>query len=324
MHPEWLSRGADYLLESQTKDGSWGVRPHANSMIEPTCYAALAFLSHAKTDSQTAVLDRTVCEQTALKAAQFLAAQQVDGHLTTVPIAAETSWITTLCLLIWSEFEDRFADQIDQACRWLLACRPHTYPVATKPAERILELDTTIAGWSWVQDTFSWLEPTVYAVLALKKCGLARQPRFAEGLRLIQDRQMDNGTWNFGNTTVFGSYYPSQPTATGLGLLAASLWSDKLNALNAQGCDYLETTLPTTRAAASLCWGLLGLEIWNRRPHEDESWLSESFEKSLKRSNSNLQVAYLLLATGELALPVLGLQRAPATYPLSTNEAYHD
>jgi hypothetical protein len=317
MHSEWRSQGADYLLGTQMKDGSWSVRPDANAMIEPTCYAAMALLSQSESDSQHEVFQRA-----AFKAAEFLAARQTNGYVTTVPVAAQTGWITTLCLLIWSEFEDRFKDPIDQACHWLLGTHSATFPIPESKEDRILGHDSTLDGWPWVNGTCPWTEPTVYAVLALRKCGFSGHKRVNEGLRVIRDRQMEDGTWNFGNTTVFGHLYPSQPTATGLGLLA--LWSDTANELHQRGCEYLQTILPTTRSAASLCWGLLGLDIGNRRPESAEIWLSESFAKSRKRSNPILQIAYLLLASGKRALPLLGFQQVPPKNLSPTNEEHDD
>jgi len=120
---------------------------------------------------------------------------------------------------------------------------------------------------------------------------------------------MDDGTWNFGNTFVFGSLYPGQPTATGLGLLSLSLTTDGPTQLHRKSFEYLEALLPTTRAAASLCWGILGLRAWNRRPDASETWLGESYERSRQRSNPVLQIAFLVLASGERALPVLGVSR---------------
>lgn len=90
------------------------------------------------------------------------------------------------------------------------------------PEERspIFDHDTLLRGWSWVENTASWVEPTAYAILSLKGIGLGGHQRVREGETLILDRQCDDGGWNYGNNGVFGESLPSFLGPTGWACLA--------------------------------------------------------------------------------------------------------
>jgi hypothetical protein len=85
--------------------------------------------------------------------------------------------------------------------------------------------DNSLRGWPWIDKTFSWVEPTSWCLLALKK-SLARFPdsrterRIAEAEQLLVDRCCRPGGWNYGNSNVLGQeLHPYVPT-TALALLA--------------------------------------------------------------------------------------------------------
>ena len=65
------------------------------------------------------------------------------------------------------------------------------------------------------QGTFSWAEPTAWALFALKKC-LARgmvisgaDARIRDGEAVLRDRVCATGGWNYGNSNVFGKNLPA-------------------------------------------------------------------------------------------------------------------
>jgi hypothetical protein len=81
--------------------------------------------------------------------------------------------------------------------------------------------DPSIRGWAWIEDTHSWIDPTVMALLALEVTGYREHPRFEEGIRMIMDRQLRQGGWNYGNTMVYGQELRPFPDTTGLALTAS-------------------------------------------------------------------------------------------------------
>lgn len=83
-----------------------------------------------------------------------------------------------------------------------------------------LGFDATIPAWPWVDQTASWVEPTAYALLSLKRSGHGDHPRVAQGEALLRDRQCADGGWNYGNPAVLGAQLESYLPPTGWAVLA--------------------------------------------------------------------------------------------------------
>src|SRR5439155_4953858 len=77
--------------------------------------------------------------------------------------------------------------------------------------------DNKLQGWPWMPDTFSWLEPTAWCLLALKKARAA-PARIAEAEKLIANRTCEPGGWNFGNASAVGQDLRPYVPTTALGL----------------------------------------------------------------------------------------------------------
>jgi hypothetical protein len=84
----------------------------------------------------------------------------------------------------------------------------------------LLGFDTALAAWPWIDGTAPWVEPTAYAVLSLKRAGLAAHPRAIQGQALLLDRQCSDGGWNYGNPAVLGVELESYLPPTGWVTLA--------------------------------------------------------------------------------------------------------
>jgi hypothetical protein len=142
------------------------------------------------------------------------------------------------------------------------------------------------------------------AVLALKREQLSNHPRVVEGLKLIADRAIPSGGWNYGNKLIFGHVLRPQPGPTGMALLAltgsGASWS-----LVGPALAYLEAALPAIRSAPSLAWGLLGLRAWGRYPDLADHWLAEAAGHAFGRSDAALRLAHLLLAAEPETLRIL-------------------
>jgi hypothetical protein len=69
-----------------------------------------------------------------------------------------------------------------------------------------------------VAGTHSWIEPTALGVIALKAAGHERHERVQEAIRMILDRQLPHGGWNYGNTFVFGRELRPMPESSGAAL----------------------------------------------------------------------------------------------------------
>src|SRR5207248_10011981 len=108
------------------------------------------------------------------------------------------SWTTTLATLTLRSIE-REPSSAARGARWRLRQEPGTPgPVASAlyrllPDTRSVKLDARLRGWSWTAGTTGFVEPTAYALLALKRLhpplsGAAVADRIDEAERMIADR----------------------------------------------------------------------------------------------------------------------------------------
>lgn len=302
MDTHWIARLHRELLELRQPGAGWGNRAGGGVYVEPT---ALAVLALAASDS-----DRDVppSRQALIEACDWLVTlQQPDGALGLAAHLPRPRWTTPLAIFAWLA-AGRAQAACSKAVDWLLTVRGGTRATATGTP---FGHDPQIPGWPWVEGTQSWLEPTALAVLALRRAGLAGHARTRDGQRLVRDRAIRTGGWNYGNSTVFGADLRPHPAPTGLALLALAGAEDFDGPLVARGCAYLEKILPATHAAQSLCFGTLALSAWNRRPPEADDWLTRAQESAVRRPDSIAQRAYLLLAAGTRSLELLGVTGGP-------------
>ena len=135
------------------------------------------------------------------------------------------------------------------------------------------------------------------AVTALAAEGLGAHPRVEEGSRLILDRALPHGGWNYGNRRVFGQELRPHPGPTGLALLALAALRHEIRPRSVdQAIGYLIRTLPEVRAPVSLGWGVLGLRAWDAAPAESNQWLVRSHAAHTGRNDAACGLGLLLLA----------------------------
>ena len=295
---QWTIAARDELLSLRERDCGWGYQRATASCVEPTSLAALALRSSAREPAGEAIRE----------AADWLASEQrPDGSLGVSRSQPAPGWMTPYAILVWTAVGVH-VDRTRRASDWLLGQKGTTMAPADDPG-RIAGHDTTLVGWPWVADTHSWLEPTVLAVLALERSGFENHPRVQEGLRLIVNREVDGGGWNYGNKAVFGRALRPQPAPTGLALLALADGRPRDRAID-RAIEYVRRVLPDVRASASLGWGLVGLDAWGERPREGGRWLSEAFATVSGRRDAAPRLAMLLLASSGTALALFGRRSA--------------
>lgn len=203
-------------------------------------------------------------------------------------------WTTGLAVLAWTGARassvTHFETQTENAVNWLLVTRG--LRVAHRPD--VFGHDTSLRGWPWVDETHSWVEPTAYAVLALRAAGVSSHPRVREGVRLLADRAFPKGGWNYGNTRVLGNTLRPFPATTGIALTA--LAGEPRETYIDVSLRYLADELPGIRSPSTLAWGLIGLSAWDARPGDTDAWLADSASRALRREPNALEDALLLLA----------------------------
>ncbi len=287
---DWRKHACQTLKNDRdARVGAWSGHPESAPRVEPTALSALALLCG---DDPPAA--RTIGRQ----AADWLASQQrADGGLPAALGLDASNWPTALAIILWSALELE-TEPRRKACRRLLDASRDATPAAGGRS------DAAPAGWPWVDGTYTWIEPTALAIIALGREGKASHRRVIEGVGMLHDRALGKGGWNAGNKAVFGRELRPQPTATALALLALAAHGDRSDSAG-KAVDYLRTALEHIRSALSLGWGLIALRAWNAYPSQADQWLEEAHELRAERDHSPASLALLLLASSQLGVQLL-------------------
>lgn len=192
-----------------------------------------------------------------------LAASQLqDGSIPLAEDLNNAHWPTALAILAWKS-AGGYENEIKRAAKFLLKTSGlHFSREKNSPNGH----DTSIRGWPWIENTHSWIEPTSIAILALKTTGDAGHERVREAVRMILDRKLPAGGWNYGNTTVFIREFSPAPENTGQALCALSGLVGQCEI--EKSIDYLKKEISTLKTPVSLCWAVFGLCAWSVKINE--------------------------------------------------------
>lgn len=281
-----LAQNLQLLDDDSGSSYGWGYLCGGPSSSEPAALASLALACHGEYDA-------------ARRPAQWLAELQVrDGSVGINASQQRPAWPTSLAILAWNYLDSAnqttcFTEHKDLATGWSLEARG-----TTAPQQAHVGHDTTLTGWSWADNTHSWVEPTAMFVIALQAVGLGDHPRVREAVQLLIDRLLPDGGCNYGNTIVLGqTLLPHvQPTGLTLAALAREGASDPRIEKSLQ---YLERELSGDLATASLCYGLLGLTANGRRPARASDWLATAFDRETAHPSSCYKLALIALASSD-------------------------
>jgi len=114
-----------------------------------------------------------------------------------------------------------------------------------------------LEGWSWIDNSFSWVEPTSWALLVLKQCrarGIVTREtdkRIQDGEATLEQRVCSTGGWNYGDSPTLGHNLPAYVPTTAIALLALQDRRDE--PFVRRSLDYLEEHTenhPSIRALA--------------------------------------------------------------------------
>jgi hypothetical protein len=160
------------------------------------------------------------------------------------------------------------------------------------------DLDTTLVGWPWVANAFGWVEPTAWALLSLSLAGKSDHPRAVEGRRLLEDRCLPEGGWNYGNKIVFDHALMPFWDSTAIATLALG---DYNRGLTNRNLNLLEKSLPEMHSLLTNALTCLCLERFGRK--------TESIRVRIAGILQNLKPEELNLAHWAMSLIALSTKR---------------
>jgi hypothetical protein len=230
-----------FLTSVQNADGGWGYYPGKRSWLEPTCWAAIALGASEAGD----------------RAFRLVRSLQMDsGAWAAGKGVAEASWSGALALLLHGARGSR-DDAYNRGLKWLVDTEGDR---AVKWWQWFLAVHfyniEDIYGWPWREGNFSWIEPTVWGVVALRKALRTHKTdrivkRIAAAEKLIMTKRCRDGGWNQGNPTALGKDLPAYPESTALALIALH-GNPKLDVR--PSLDYLRDALARPQSRSIRAW----------------------------------------------------------------------
>ncbi len=216
--------------------------------------------------------------------------QLSDGRVVIAKDHPDAYWPTPMAILAWQRFPNS-ESPLAKAVKFLI----QTTGVHWEKSENdVVGHDTLIPGWPWIDSTHSWVTPTAQSMIALTVAGFGDHERVLAGKRLLVDRQIPQGGWNYGNTSVLGQELRPFPETTGIALNAlAGRVSREVVQIS---LDYVLREVPKLRTPLSLAWAILGLKAWHLGPEHALEWIITTLERGTRYGGYDTSSLCVLLA----------------------------
>ncbi|MGN6716585.1 MAG: hypothetical protein ACTHLX_04255 [Candidatus Binatia bacterium] len=291
-----MDQAVTFLNQSQNSDGGWGAIAGKQSNTESTALGLLALRSLEESRENPAVR----------KAEQWLTnSQNSDGSWAYGAGAKTPSWSTALAVTALGDSTVE-VERLVKAGNWILAQEGSKPGILAKLIlalsfqKKAVHLNDDLIGWSWTAGSFSWVEPTSYCLLALKKMKArlsaeAVKERVDQAELMIYDRMCEGGGWNYGNAAVYGDPLWPYPDITALALIA--LQDHRERNENQLSLKVLAKTAETTDSGLAIGWSSICLSLYGHDNSELRKRLEQKFVKT-KFLGETKPIALSILAAG--------------------------
>jgi len=285
-----------FLLETQNPDGGWGAEKGRQSNTEATSMVILAL---------STIRDTSLGERISKGLNWLTTRQNSDGSWPLTDNPKEPSWTTALATLTLAHFPSHRPKALLGAA-WLLRQEGKFNFLASllyrfAPQKMAIKLNPLLKGWPWTSGTFSWVEPTAYSLIALKKVRPYLQDKQADervrqGELMIYDRMCAGGGWNYGNSEVMGVDLWPYPDITALALIA--LQDHRENEANQLSLKALKKALAENDSGLTLSWSVICFSLYGNDPSPWRKVLMSNYEKT-KFLGETKAIALALIAAGD-------------------------
>jgi hypothetical protein len=272
-HSSWLTE----LRAAQRPDGAFAQAAGRPANTESTALAVIA-LDAAGDDPDAVERGRRWLRRR----------QRQDGGWPLLDGVNEGTWATPWALLALHA-NDEDSERVRRGVAWLVRREGRTLGLLSSilfwltPSEETVDLDPHLVGWPWHGDSFSWVEPTSVALLALKRLRASLgnsfpQARVDEGEKLLYDRECADGGWNYGNPEVLGDRLPPYPDSTAIALIALQ---DRERERNQKSFQALRRLVDDPHASGlALALGSVCLSLYGEEPQAWRRRLAERYERT--------------------------------------------
>lgn len=278
------------LVESANSAG-WGYYTGKTSRIEPTCWALLALANSSEhAEGAWPSLSRPHIE--------FLERLQgADGLLVETAPALVNLAVNGLASVVLASHAAPGSPTVRRRLIDAIIALKGVGVTQTDPRQ-----DSTLQGWPWVRDTFSWVEPTAWCLLALK-CNHAiagsgaATARELEAERVLVNRMCTGGGWNYGNAAAFGQDLRAYVSTTAVGLLALQDKTD--SAAVVQSLAWLRAQRLSESGTMTLALVSLTLRLFGVPADDVDERLAMAVSTSERSGNLHTVAMALYALTGE-------------------------
>lgn len=276
----------DTLRATVNPDGGWGYYPGTASRLEPTCWAGLALLAADPDGDRQALVASTF----------FVRGRRGDGLIIDAAEAVEDRpnlAFNAMAALLLTQ-----ARMAAPAAHIVASLAEHKG--AKLPDSKINRQDNSLQGWGWIDDTFSWVEPTCWCLIALKKLVPlfpAARARIDEAERLLADRCCSDGGWNYGNANMLGQQLRPYVPTTALALVA--MQDRPAAACVVRSLEYLSEHRVAERSAMALALASLALRVFGKTTDEVDGYLVAQWDRTRFLGNNHLTAMALYSLTAD-------------------------
>jgi hypothetical protein len=265
-------------LLSEASSAGWPYYAGKASRIESTCWVLLALGSAWDSSSGS-------WAEFAPRHLAFLSGRQekAGGLLVETERSLANASSNSLALIAMTRFAPLVPrDTLSRLHKGLVTAKGVSIDVADA------KQDSRIQGWSWIAETFSWVEPTAWGLLALKKADAAFGSRSAaarerEAEKLLVNRVCTSGGWNYGNSSALGQDLRAYVPTTAVGLL--SLQNRRTEPAVQRSLQFLIEERLSERTAMALAIAAICLRIYQLPVDDVEEQLAIAVLQSEESAN---------------------------------------
>jgi hypothetical protein len=288
-----ISAALAALISVQEPRGGWGWRRGVPANTECTALAVLAL--DAWNGGGSGIRQNLRAGITWLESSQH-----DDGSWPLGEQVPESSWMTSVATCALARAAPAGGHAL-RGARWLLGNRSRGPTFIQRIFMRLssepplVDQDPELLGWPWAVDTAPWVEPTAWALLALKQLRSSVSTRRAadridQGHLLLRDRMCRGGGWNYGNKAVLGFDLSPYPDTTALALIA--LQDHQIADVTEPSIARLREMMAEYSSSLALALSILALQLYGR----DITAEREELRLRLPALASDVEVRTLALA----------------------------